>query len=346
VSTDDPEIASISKTFGAEVIWRPLEISGDSASSESALLHVLKTIEGNGVNQPFLTVFLQCTSPLTIVDDIDGTIQKLLDENADSCFTATEFHYFLWGNDNFGNANGLNHDKLYRPRRQDRLAQFVETGAVYVMKTELFLKYKHRFFGRTVMYHTPRERYFEIDEPIDLEIVESILIKAENANMLKNLPEKIEAIFFDFDGVFTNNKVILNENGQESIVADRGDGLGISLLKKMGIDLYILSTEKNDVVHQRAKKISVKAFNKLDNKLIKLKEIIKEKNYNKDNCIFVGNDINDYDCLKYIGCGVVVNDAYLQVKKIARIVLKNNGGEGAVRELIELINERYNNERN
>ena len=175
VSTDDEEIGTISARTGAEVIWRPKEISGDLASSESALLHVLDYLRNNESYEPDLVVFLQCTSPLALPKDIDGTVHALIKENADSALSVTPFHYFLWRRDEFGNATGINHDKEFRPLRQEREPQFLETGAVYVMRTQGFREAKHRFFGRTAMYVMPWERCLEIDDPIDIRIAEILL---------------------------------------------------------------------------------------------------------------------------------------------------------------------------
>jgi len=340
VSTDDQEIGDISKNFGAEVMIRPSEISGDLASSESALIHTIETLKEKEEYEPFLIVFLQCTSPLTLVEDIDGTIRELLDKDADSAFSATEFHYFLWNYDNYGSVIGINHDKNYRQRRQDRKPQFIETGAVYVMKTKGFLKYKHRFFGKTVMYNTPLERSFEIDEPVDFIILETLMALQKENSRRKELPTLIEAIFFDFDGVFTDNKVYLDENGKEIIMFDRGDGMAISQLKKSNIKMYILSSEINDVCQQRAKKLKIKAYNGLENKLEKLIEISELEGINLANCLFVGNDINDIDCMKKVGCPIVVNDAYEEVKTHAKIILRNRGGYSAIRELSDIIINR------
>ena len=146
VSTDDAEIAETAKQEGAEVVWRPIEISGDTASSESALLQVLEALREKEGYNPELVVFLQCTSPLTIAEDIDRTVKSLLVDKADSAFTGTDFHYFLWKISLEGEADGINHDKRFRPRRQDREPQYIENGAVYVMKAEGLIKYKHRFF--------------------------------------------------------------------------------------------------------------------------------------------------------------------------------------------------------
>ena len=175
VSTDDPEIADISKGYGAEVIQRPPDISGDAASSESALLHALDHLKDTENYEPDVLVFLQCTSPLTLPEDIEGTIQALFIENADSALAVTPFHYFLWRRDQGGDAVGINHDKRCRPLRQEQEPQYLETGAVYVMRTKGFKASGHRFFGKTAMYVMPRERCLEIDEPVDMRVAEVLL---------------------------------------------------------------------------------------------------------------------------------------------------------------------------
>ncbi|WDE95975.1 acylneuraminate cytidylyltransferase family protein [Lentisphaera profundi] len=173
VSTDDMKIASVSGECGAEVIMRPDALSGDISSSEVALLHVLEELKSKENYQPDLVVFLQCTSPLTIPEDIDGTIRALLEKKADTALAVTDFHYYLWEENN-NEVLGINHDKSVRLMRQEKEPQYLETGAVYVMNYSGFINYKHRFFGKTVIYKTPPERCFEIDDAHDLIIAESI----------------------------------------------------------------------------------------------------------------------------------------------------------------------------
>ena len=174
VSTDDMEIACVARKYGADVVLRPADISGDTASSEAALLHTLEQLNKEEGYEPDLIVFLQCTSPLTLPEDIDGTVEALLNDKADSALAVTPFHHFLWGQDNNGTVVTLNHDKRSRPLRQEHQAQYLETGAVYVMRTEGFKEAKHRFFGKTAMYVMPRERCWEIDEPSDLVAAEAL----------------------------------------------------------------------------------------------------------------------------------------------------------------------------
>ena len=175
VSTDDEAIAAAARTEGAGVVKRPAEISGDEASSESALLHALESLEQTDGCRPELLVFMQCTSPLTLPEDVDAVVGALVREGADTAFTAAPFHGFVWKRAADGEAVGVNHDKRTRPRRQDREPEYVENGAVYAMKAEGFREKKHRFFGRTVISVMPSERALDVDEPEDLERAEDAM---------------------------------------------------------------------------------------------------------------------------------------------------------------------------
>lgn len=188
VSTDDDEIATISRQWGAEVVSRPAEISTDTSSSEMALLHALEYLHEKEGYSPDLLVFLQCTSPLTLPEDIDGTVQVLFAQEADSSLAVTPFHYFLWRWDVNGDAIGVNHDKRVRPLRQERDLQYLETGAVYVMRTQGFKEAGHRFFGKTAMYVMPPERCLEIDEPIDLRIAEVLMTEGARNQKISDDP--------------------------------------------------------------------------------------------------------------------------------------------------------------
>jgi N-acylneuraminate cytidylyltransferase len=188
VSTDDDEIARISRQWGAEVVLRPAGISTYTASSELALLHTLDYLDKTEQYNPDLVVFLQCTSPLTLAEDIDGTVRALFDQEADSSLAVTPFHYFLWRWDVNGEALGVNHDKRFRPLRQERDLQYLETGAVYVMRAKGFKEAEHRFFGKIAMYVMPPERCLEIDEPIDLRIAEVLMTEGARVQKISDEP--------------------------------------------------------------------------------------------------------------------------------------------------------------
>jgi 3-deoxy-D-manno-octulosonate 8-phosphate phosphatase (KDO 8-P phosphatase) len=155
------------------------------------------------------------------------------------------------------------------------------------------------------------------------------------------LISKLKMIIFDFDGVFTDNSVYVDENGLESVRCSRSDGLGLRYLDSLGIKYSILSTEKNPVVTMRAKKLGISVTQGHDEKLPVLKKIAKSHNINLKQIAYVGNDINDLSCLQEVGFPIAVADAYPEVLKLAKYITLKLGGNGAVREVCELFNKFY-----
>jgi YrbI family 3-deoxy-D-manno-octulosonate 8-phosphate phosphatase len=149
---------------------------------------------------------------------------------------------------------------------------------------------------------------------------------------------KIKLMILDFDGTLTDNKVYVSEEGKEFVRCDRGDGLGIELLKKLtNIEIIILSKEKNKVVNARAKKLGIECIQGKDSKIIEYQKIIKNRKLKNSEVCFIGNDINDLECIKISGTGIAVRDAYPILKKNADFVTLKNGGKGAVREIADRI---------
>ena len=175
VSTDDAEIAQVALEYNAEVITRPQEISGDLSSSEEALLHALEQLQCTEEYVADVVVFIQCTSPLTLSSDVDQAIDQYLRNKADVVFSATASHAFLWQVDEKSQAIGINHDIFHRPMRQQRVPEFKETGAFYIMRTSGLLAHKHRFFGKVMLYDVPPERSLDIDEAWELPVAELLL---------------------------------------------------------------------------------------------------------------------------------------------------------------------------
>src|SRR2546428_2252302 len=133
VSTDDQEIASLSREAGAQVVYRPAAMATDRATSESALLHVLEVLEREQAYRPDLVVFLQCTSPIRKEDDIDRAIEHLIESGADSLFSATRSNWLLWRSSGPW-AESFNYDFRHRKREQDMEDEWRENGSIYVFK--------------------------------------------------------------------------------------------------------------------------------------------------------------------------------------------------------------------
>ena len=151
--------------------------------------------------------------------------------------------------------------------------------------------------------------------------------------------KKIKLLVLDFDGVFTDNRVLVSEDGKESVFCHRGDGLGIEMFKKEGIETVIISKEKNPVVQARCDKLGIECWQGIDNKETIFLREIKKRNLELENVCFVGNDITDLECIKKAGLGVAVADSEKPVLNIADYITKKKGGRGAVRELCDLILE-------
>ena len=149
--------------------------------------------------------------------------------------------------------------------------------------------------------------------------------------------KKAKALFMDFDGVLTDNRVLVDETGKESVFCNRSDGFGISLLKKKGISVLVISSEKNPAVNARCSKLEIPCIQSAENKIQIFRSELKKRGLQAKDVIFVGNDLNDLECLKEAGIGVAVADAMPPVIKIANYVTTKKGGHGAVREIIDLI---------
>lgn len=147
----------------------------------------------------------------------------------------------------------------------------------------------------------------------------------------------IRFVAFDFDGVFTDNRVYVSQEGVESVCCNRSDGLGLRRLDEAGVEYMILSTEENPVVTMRAAKLKIACRQGLADKAAVLDEERRRRGLDWAQVAFVGNDINDAGCLRQAGLPVLVADAFDEVKPLAKLVLMSKGGAGAVRELCDML---------
>jgi N-acylneuraminate cytidylyltransferase len=150
----------------------------------------------------------------------------------------------------------------------------------------------------------------------------------------------VALVVFDFDGVMTDNRVWVDENGREMVAAFRSDSLGAQIMMKAGVPALVLSTERNPVVAARCKKMNMEVVQGVDDKASALKAILSERGIDPRQVVYLGNDVNDLPCFPLVGCAVVVADAQPAALRQADLVLNRNGGYGAVRELCDLILQR------
>ena len=147
----------------------------------------------------------------------------------------------------------------------------------------------------------------------------------------------IKFIICDFDGVMTDNRVLIDEDGKESVFVSRADGQAIHLLHSLGIELVIMSSETNGVVSKRARKLGVECIQSIYDKAQCLKKYCENRNIMLRNVAYIGNDINDYEAMKLAGVKIVPQDAYKEVKQIADYVTEVNGGYGVIREVASVM---------
>ncbi|MGW3008529.1 cytidylyltransferase domain-containing protein [Streptomyces sp. NPDC001219] len=343
VSTDDAGIAAAARGAGAVVVRRPGDIAGDTATSEAAVLHALDAYEAEQGTAVDAVLLVQCTSPFLVREDIDGVAAAVVEDGADSALTVAPFHGFVWrdaepevGGDGTAadGGHGVNHDKSFRPRRQDRPQDLLETGAAYAMDAAGFRTSGHRFFGRTELVRTDPARVLEVDDPHDLARARALapLLDAPRPGALPTLDD-IDAVVLDFDGTQTDDRVLIDADGREIVAVHRGDGLGIAALRKAELKLLILSSETNPVVAARARKLQVPVLHGIDRKDLALKQWCEEAGIDPERVLYVGNDVNDLPCFDLVGWPVAVAGAHDVVRGAARALTATPGGSGAIREI-------------
>lgn len=334
VSTDDTEIIHIASSYGVEALVRPKELSNDTSTSESALLHALDSVERSNFH-PDLIVFLQCTSPIRERHDIDNAVEQLEREGADSLFSVCRNDRFLWRKIN-GQLTSLNYDYNKRMRDQDHPEEYRENGSIYVFKPEILKRHNNRLGGRITAYEMDYWSSFQIDTREHFQLCEFVLKPKREYPREATLPFKPTLIVSDFDGVLTDNKVFVNQQGVESVICDRSDSWGLTMLKRAGIKFVILSTESNPVVKVRCDKLGVACYQGSLNKWESLRKISRDYDTPLESIIYVGNDTNDLECVQNVGFGVAVADSHPDLVGHAKIVLSHRGGHGAIRELCDL----------
>ncbi|WP_438486199.1 cytidylyltransferase domain-containing protein [Streptomyces sp. S186] len=350
VSTDDAGIAAAARGAGAVVIRRPGDLAGDTATSEAAVRHAMDAYEAEAGRPVDAVLLVQCTSPFLVSEEIDAVAAAVVEGGADSALTVAPFHGFVWRDADPDDpaapqatgGHGVNHDKSFRPRRQDRPQDLLETGAAYAMDAAGFRAAGHRFFGRTELVRTDPARVLEIDDPHDLARARALapLLDGPRPGALVGssptaLPtsDDIDAVVLDFDGTQTDDRVLVDADGRETVAVHRGDGLGIAALRRSGLKLLILSTERNPVVAARARKLKVPVLHGIDRKDIALKQWCEEAGVTPERVLYVGNDVNDLPCFDLVGWPVAVASAHDVVRGAARAVTATPGGSGAVREI-------------
>ena len=156
-------------------------------------------------------------------------------------------------------------------------------------------------------------------------------------------PRNIKLIVYDCDGVMTDNKVIVDQNGNEYATFHRGDGLAISRIRKeLDIAQIVISAETNPIILKRCEKLSIPVMNSVENKAVALKDYCKTNQIGLPDVLYIGNDINDREAMCLAGHRGCPSDAEPEILEIADWVSSKKGGDGVIRELYRILTETSN----
>lgn len=357
VSTDDEEIAQVAKSWGAEVPFlRPSELAEDNTLDYPVIRHCLDWFQEHEGYQPAVVVQLRPTSPIRPLGCVDAAVQSLLENPGADCVRGVvpsgQNPFKMWTIDaqsgvmkSLLQLEGI--QEPYNAPRQALPKVYWQTGQIDAIRTETILD-KGSLTGDVILPLMMDSKYtVDIDLPSDWKTSERLIFEGalkfyDPANKRRAMPKKIAYLVLDFDGVLTDNRVWVDQDGRESIASSRSDSLGLEILRhKTGINIFVLSRETNPVVSARCKKLNIPVLQAIKDKKEALARFIKEKNIPLDEIVYVGNDTNDLPIIDQVGYFVAPADSHPEVLRQADMVLSKPGGHGALRELCDMILTRY-----
>jgi N-acylneuraminate cytidylyltransferase len=349
VSTDDPELRALALAYGAEAPFlRPPELARDDTRDFPVVRHALDWLERAEGLRPELIVQLRPTSPLRPRDLVDAAVARLESEpRAESLravVPAAQNPYKMWRRD--GDwltplASCETHEPYNAPR-QELPAAFWQTGHIDVVRRATIER--GSLTGTRVLPFALDPRYaVDIDTLDHWRAAEALLAAALACvrpadDAAPRAPfEGVRLVVFDFDGVFTDDRVLVLEDGREAVTCSRGDGLGLARLRAAGLRAAVLSSEVNAVVAARCRKLGLDCRQAVTDKGAALRALADEAGVPLPAVAYVGNDVNDLPALRLAGVAVAVADAHPEARAAAQVVLERGGGRGAVRELCERV---------
>ena len=354
VSTDDEEIAEVARRYGAETPFiRPSEFAQDRTLDLPVFQHALEWLEQNEGYRPEVVVQLRPTSPVRPPSLVDEAVCLLLEHpevhSVRGVVPAGQNPHKMWCIDaQTGRMNPLLRvegvAEPYNAPRQVLPSVYWQTGHVDAIRPEAIRR--GTMSGEVILPVLIDPSYtVDIDGPKDWVrsewlVWQSGLEIVYPGHRRRPLPEQVDLVVFDFDGVMTDNRVWVDETGREMIAAFRSDSLGIRDMCEAGIQALVLSMEVNPVVTARCRKMNVPVVQGQEDKASALQAILTERQIDPAHVVYVGNDTNDLPCFLLAACAVAVADAQPAVLCAADIILCQPGGHGAVRELCDLLVQR------
>lgn len=343
VATDSDIIKKVVEEFQlnkVEVIGRGADTASDTASTESAMLEFAEKYTFDNI------VLVQATSPLIRAEDLENGFMVFQQKDTDSVLSVVRQKRFHWALDKTGLATPTNYDVFNRPRRQEFDGYLVENGAFYITGRKELLQSRNRVSGNIRVSEMDESTYFEIDEPSDWIIIEKQLENRLAEEQIEKIAfKKIKLFLTDCDGCLTDGGMYYSNLGDELKRFNTLDGMGIELLRRQGILVGIITGENVELNRRRSDKLKLDILKQgVKDKMQTVKEICAEYNVGLDEVAYIGDDMNDLEVIKNVGFGCSVANGIDAVKNSAKYVTKRSGGEGAVREVADLILQSKNKE--
>ena len=358
VTTDDEEIAGVARSCGAETPFlRPAELAQDRTTDLPVFQHALRWLAEHEDYRPQVVVHLRPTTPIRPPDLVDRSVTMLLAHpEADSVRGITLAHqnpFKMWlmdGEDKpilpVTTVPGI--DEPYNSPRQILPTAYTHTGLIDTIRPATILEL-NSMSGRIILPILFDPGYdADLDTPEDWKEAEKRVLH-DRPKMVwpgkppRRMPEAIRLLVLDFDGVMTDNRVWVDQDGREMVAANRSDSLGISRLRQAGVETMVISKETNPVVAARCRKLNIPWIQGENDKATALRKLLLDRNINANEVVYLGNDVNDLPCFPLVGWAVAVADAMPEVIRQADSVLTRSGGHAAVRELCDWIVEQLSN---
>lgn len=341
VATDSDKIKETVEAFKADedlsisvklhVIGRSAESASDTASTEYAMLEFAGRYDFDNI------VLIQATSPLLTSEDLSGGFELFYSDNTDSVLSVVRQYRFLWDKDSDGNVRPSNYDVFHRPRRQEFEGYLMENGAFYITSKNALINSKNRVSGNIKAYEMCEESAFEIDEPSDWTIIEAIMKRKRMDQGNKKVTD-VKMFLTDCDGCLTDAGMYYSEFGDELKKFNTKDGMAFSILREKGIITGVVTGENVELNRRRAKKLRLDILESgCKDKASTIQKLCDEYKINLENVVYIGDDINDINAMKMVGFCCCPSDAAPQVRAIADYITKAKGGEGVIREIVDMI---------
>ena len=332
VATDSEKIFKKVEEFNfskVKLYKRSADNAQDHSTSESIMLEYINYAK-LASSDTFMLV--QATSPFTRTEDFNNGL-KLMNKY-DTVFACAKIKRFIWNKE----GKPLNYDHNNRPRRQDFEGTFMENGAFCISSVSDIVNHNNRISGNIGICEMAEYTFVEIDEVEDWIMAEQLFMKNHDSEYKSNF-NKIKLFLSDVDGVLTDAGMYYTENGDEFKKFCTYDGMGFQLLQKTGVKVGILTSENRELNRRRAKKLCLDFdFHGAKDKLQIVKDLCLKENITLDEVAYIGDDVNCFSLLSHVGIAACPNNAVHKIKTIPNIIqLNKNGGDGVVREFVELI---------